>query len=168
MDNSYAPHCAIVQSTGTGKSKTVDEFSKYDFVMPVNLRKPEATGACPSLSLSNSALTCGASGFPASDKQVYRYLHSAILNDMTPDSLRRRMDAFMFALLTKCNEVIKEAPKLQKKGWLRASGAAWFRDKMTTGQTMECQGPYRVAFYDDVITKAIRVSGNLLCPERVY
>lgn len=51
ITNCYAPHCAIVQSTGTGKSKTVDEFSKHDFVIPINLRKPRAGGAhaqhCP-------------------------------------------------------------------------------------------------------------------------
>ncbi|KAF5371032.1 hypothetical protein D9757_010301 [Collybiopsis confluens] len=27
LDNSYVPYCAIVQSSGTGKSRTVDEFS---------------------------------------------------------------------------------------------------------------------------------------------
>ena len=40
----YAPYCAIVQSSGTGKSKTVDEYSKIHFVISVNLRDPDAGG----------------------------------------------------------------------------------------------------------------------------
>lgn len=51
MSNSYEPYCAIVQSSGTGKSRTVDEFSKYNFVIPVNVRKPKVGGVhahlCP-------------------------------------------------------------------------------------------------------------------------
>jgi hypothetical protein len=35
---SYAPFCSIIQSSGTGKSRLVDEFSKYNFLIPINLR----------------------------------------------------------------------------------------------------------------------------------
>jgi hypothetical protein len=34
----HAPYCSIVQSSGTGKSRLVDEFSKSNFLIPINLR----------------------------------------------------------------------------------------------------------------------------------
>jgi len=46
----YAKYCAIVQSSGMGKSRTVDEMSKFHFVIPVNLREHDSTGM-PSYSL---------------------------------------------------------------------------------------------------------------------
>ena len=35
---------AIVQSSGTGKSRSVDQMSKVHFVIPVNLRELQSTG----------------------------------------------------------------------------------------------------------------------------
>jgi hypothetical protein len=35
----YARYTSIVQSSGMGKSRTIDEFSKDHLVIPVNLRK---------------------------------------------------------------------------------------------------------------------------------
>ena len=40
----YAHFAAIVQSSGMGKSRTVDELSKDHFVIPLNLREPSSTG----------------------------------------------------------------------------------------------------------------------------
>jgi len=40
----YANYLAIVQSSGMGKSRTVDEMSKLHFVIPMNLRKADSTG----------------------------------------------------------------------------------------------------------------------------
>jgi hypothetical protein len=40
----YAHYTAIVQSSGMGKSRLVDEFSKSHFVIPMNLRHPDAQG----------------------------------------------------------------------------------------------------------------------------
>ncbi|KAE9389923.1 hypothetical protein BT96DRAFT_1024834 [Gymnopus androsaceus JB14] len=138
---SYSPHCAIVQSTGTGKSRTLDEFSKYNFVIPLNLRKPTVKG------------------FPASDKQVYSFFETSIY------AIRLRMNAFMFALFKKCDEVIKEATASRSKTWLRTEGAAWFRERMTEGQTMRSQGAYRVKFYDDVVDHARKIFKELLSRE---
>ncbi|KAF8138816.1 hypothetical protein EV363DRAFT_1445610 [Boletus edulis] len=44
----YARYCAIVQSSGMGKSRVVDELSKFRFVIPVNLLDPESSGYPPS------------------------------------------------------------------------------------------------------------------------
>jgi hypothetical protein len=41
--DSYARYTSIVQSSGMGKSRAVDEFSKRHLVIPLNLRK-EADG----------------------------------------------------------------------------------------------------------------------------
>ncbi|KIM73021.1 hypothetical protein PILCRDRAFT_734751 [Piloderma croceum F 1598] len=40
----YANYLAIVQSSGMGKSRTVDEMSKRHFVIPMNLREADSTG----------------------------------------------------------------------------------------------------------------------------
>ncbi len=34
----YARYCSIVQSSGMGKSRLLDEFSKAHFLIPINLR----------------------------------------------------------------------------------------------------------------------------------
>ena len=41
----YARYAGIVQSSGTGKSRAVDEMSKTHFVIPINLRAEGTTGA---------------------------------------------------------------------------------------------------------------------------
>jgi len=40
----YARFLALVQSSGVGKSKLMDEISKEDYTMPVCLRDPDAPG----------------------------------------------------------------------------------------------------------------------------
>ncbi|KAF5341557.1 hypothetical protein D9757_014561 [Collybiopsis confluens] len=141
VDNSYAPYCAIVQSTGTGKSRTVDEFSKYHFVVPLNLRKPSAEG------------------FPPSDAQVYNFLASDSVHGLAKRDLDQQVEAFMIALFEKCNEVIKRAVGDHPgENWLETSKAAiWFREKMTEGQSFGSQGAYRIQFYDDVIKNANKI-----------
>jgi len=44
---SYVKYSAIVQSSGMGKSRTVDEMSKSHFVIPVNVRELNSTGMAP-------------------------------------------------------------------------------------------------------------------------
>ena len=41
----YAHYAAIVQLSGMGKSRTVDELGKQHFSIPMNLRDPKSTGA---------------------------------------------------------------------------------------------------------------------------
>jgi hypothetical protein len=40
----YGHYTSIVQSSGMGKSRTVDELSKSHFVIPLNLRSADSTG----------------------------------------------------------------------------------------------------------------------------
>lgn len=60
----YARSLAVVQSSGMGKSRMIDELSKEHFVIPINLRTT-GTGMAfpPSLSKWNS-LFCCTQGFP--------------------------------------------------------------------------------------------------------
>ncbi|KAI0253795.1 hypothetical protein BJV78DRAFT_130947 [Lactifluus subvellereus] len=45
--NNYARFCSIVQSSGMGKSRLVDEFSKDHFLIPINLRESDSKGFPP-------------------------------------------------------------------------------------------------------------------------
>ncbi|PBK68245.1 hypothetical protein ARMSODRAFT_976087 [Armillaria solidipes] len=60
----YMAFMSITQSSGMGKSRLIDEFSKTHFVIPLNLRDPPSTG------------------FPPSDKEVYSYLTSSEANSV--------------------------------------------------------------------------------------
>ena len=37
----FGPYCPIVQSSGMGKSRLIDEFSRHHFTIPINLRNQE-------------------------------------------------------------------------------------------------------------------------------
>jgi hypothetical protein len=52
----YAHFAAIVQSSGMGKSRTVDELAKGRFVIPLNLRGAKSTGGWPLLWVLHNAL----------------------------------------------------------------------------------------------------------------
>jgi hypothetical protein len=40
----HANYTSIVQSSGMGKSRAIDELAKHYFVIPINLRHPDSTG----------------------------------------------------------------------------------------------------------------------------
>jgi len=42
----YAHYAAIIQYSGMGKSRTVDELAKDHFIVPLNLQEATSTGAC--------------------------------------------------------------------------------------------------------------------------
>ena len=43
-DAIYAPFCSVVQSSGMGKSRTVDELGKEHFSIPINLMNARSSG----------------------------------------------------------------------------------------------------------------------------
>ncbi|KAI9434529.1 hypothetical protein H4582DRAFT_2060231 [Lactarius indigo] len=49
----YARYCSIVQSSGMGKSRLLDEFSKKHFMIPINLRPEDAQGFPPADDVSS-------------------------------------------------------------------------------------------------------------------
>ncbi|VDC03092.1 unnamed protein product [Peniophora sp. CBMAI 1063] len=133
-DHSYRPYTAIVQSSGTGKSRCVDELGKRQLVIPVNLRDPESKG------------------FPASDKSVHNYL----VKDLTSSTdIAIRMDAFIYALLYHLRKVILERYMTDSEDPADAESLPLFiHDFMTDGQTFATQGPARVGFYSAVVACA--------------
>ncbi|KIL61713.1 hypothetical protein M378DRAFT_42226, partial [Amanita muscaria Koide BX008] len=66
--NRYARYLAIVQSSGTGKSRMIEELSKKHLVIPVNLRGPRESG--PGLKYL--------SGYPPPDKKAPTYLSGTV------------------------------------------------------------------------------------------
>ena len=43
-NNVYALYCSIIQSSGMGKSRLLDQLSKTYFMIPINLRNASADG----------------------------------------------------------------------------------------------------------------------------
>jgi hypothetical protein len=49
-EGAYAPFCSIVQSSGMGKSRLLDELSKTSFLIPINLRESASIGVYTTIS----------------------------------------------------------------------------------------------------------------------
>ncbi|TFK50466.1 hypothetical protein OE88DRAFT_1736013 [Heliocybe sulcata] len=126
----YVPYCSVVQSSGTGKSRTVDELSKESFVIPMNLRQPNEKG------------------YPPSDKQLHRFFSVEQLDRLSSAQLFHYVSAFVVALLRECKNA------LEGKKMAPSQRPEWFRSKMSEGQTMDSHGTYRIQFYNRVVAKA--------------
>lgn len=74
--NPYANSMPLLQSSGMGKSRTVDELAKDIFVIPLNVRR-EATGQNANHLLSYWLMQIAGYPFPHSDPDIYDYLVSA-------------------------------------------------------------------------------------------
>ncbi|KIY53567.1 hypothetical protein FISHEDRAFT_68783 [Fistulina hepatica ATCC 64428] len=123
---SYAPYCSIVQSSGTGKSRCIDEFSKTHFVIPINLRDPLVTG------------------FPAADAALHGLFTPRSIHGYSSGQIYTLMEVFLIALFEEVEKVIaKHASNSEDL-------PSWFRQYMTEGQTFESQGQKRKSLYEAV------------------
>ena len=156
MKAMYAPYMAIVQSSGCGKSRLVDEFGKGEFVIPMNLRNPSAKGTVIAeifyVSVSTPLL-----GFPPADKPLYLYFEAL---HKKSDKFKH-ISAFFVALFDKCKSRLDLRTAAERK----ESTARWFRRVMTEEQTMDSTNDFRTKFYEDVVREADRVSCS--CMHRV-
>ncbi|KAF8514093.1 hypothetical protein BU17DRAFT_94784 [Hysterangium stoloniferum] len=141
--NVYARLLPIVQSSGMGKSRLIDEFSKKHFVVPFNLRAWQQ-------------------GYPAPDTAVLEWLTRSGFQSHESDD---RFSAFLTALFEKILEVIDDPQFIQqqisdspdiapteKEVALQnypKSLPEQFRDFMTVGQMFDKQAPLRIIFYAD-------------------
>ncbi|PBK71265.1 hypothetical protein ARMSODRAFT_1003086 [Armillaria solidipes] len=125
----YTAFMSITQSSGMGKSRLIDEFSKIHFVIPLNLRDPSSTG------------------FPPSDKEVYSYLTSSEANSV-PHICR-----FLVALFRRTKETVNTLKLECSDESLRelSTLASAFRDCMTDGQSTSGPGDFRTDFFKDVV-----------------
>ncbi|KDQ51683.1 hypothetical protein JAAARDRAFT_210966 [Jaapia argillacea MUCL 33604] len=136
----YARFCAIVQSSGMGKSRLVDELSKTTLVIPINLRER------------------GTAGFPPADDQVRDYL-----SEIAPaQDLYFRHCAFLAALFSQTAETVAEdAFQRALEGHDMRRVASAFRARMSDGMTFRSHGPFREAFYQRVIADAKKIYLNI-------
>ncbi|KZV73389.1 hypothetical protein PENSPDRAFT_602890 [Peniophora sp. CONT] len=128
QDKMYSPMCSIVQSSGTGKSRCIDELSKERLVVTLNLRDPDA------------------GGFPASD----RGLHTFFKDVLTAPNKQILVEAFLCAVFEGLESLIRTKYDSPEHGSL----AAWYRSYMAEKQTFDSQGPNRVAFFDTVVKRS--------------
>ncbi|KAF8319201.1 hypothetical protein F5887DRAFT_378307 [Amanita rubescens] len=124
---SYVHFCSVVQSSGTGKSRTVDELGKKHFSIPINLRDAKFTG-----------------GYPPADHEVRDFL----TKKGTEGESYRRACRFIDALFQHTDHILKKEfdPKLKIE-----EVACKFRMRMTEGQTMTMHNEFRRQFYQQVV-----------------
>ncbi|KAI0301711.1 hypothetical protein B0F90DRAFT_1816914 [Multifurca ochricompacta] len=127
----YARYCSIVQSSGMGKSRLIDELSKKDFVIPINLRPEDSKG------------------YPPPDHELRRFL--ALGDGDNADLAYSRACHFMLALFEETEILLNKfnAPN-------RADRIYRFREYMSRGQDMTSTGKDRKSFYEGVVARANR------------
>jgi hypothetical protein len=151
----YAHFSAIVQSSGMGKSRTVDELAKDFFVIPLNLRVATSTGGCDFYSRYIRLCLDPSSGYPPADHSVREYLHSPGSKDVTYD----RVCAFLEALFSYTAIKLRDLDGLTSYVEL----AKKFRLCMTKGQRMAGHNKFREDFYSHVIEMARRLETGRVC-----
>ncbi|KIL63636.1 hypothetical protein M378DRAFT_662372 [Amanita muscaria Koide BX008] len=137
----YARYASIIQSSGMGKSRMIDELSKKHLVLPVNLRPSSDKG------------------FPAADVEVRDFL---TVDETEKDKIYRRSHAFLIALFTitisYLQNIDQHITDEQRRERNPQTIAEKFRLLMTAGQTFERQGSKRCGFYSDVVKYANKVT----------
>jgi hypothetical protein len=68
----YARVLPVMQSSGTGKSRLLNEVAKTVFTFPLCLRPPNANGRFSSVVVTSAADTL--SGYPSGDQDVFKLL----------------------------------------------------------------------------------------------
>ncbi|KAL5521492.1 hypothetical protein ACEPAF_2240 [Sanghuangporus sanghuang] len=153
----YANMCAIIQSSGTGKSRMVDQLGTEHFVIPICLRDPKTTG------------------FPPPDDKVRKYfLNSIELDDATPRRFNEsyainRIDAFFQALFESTEAKLKEIiTKIRSENAntldMYRQASADFRQFMTKGQRYNDPSEDRLKFYSEIINRAETLARSASSP----
>ncbi|KAI9429233.1 hypothetical protein H4582DRAFT_2089709 [Lactarius indigo] len=133
----YGCYCSIIQSSGMGKSRLLDEFLKSYFMIPINLHHSEGQGYPPADHKVRNFLTDGGRVIPHSSA---KYL----------------MQHFLLMLFDKTTEVLK------KMGPTKFERIQNFRDFMSKDQSMGSAGKNRNKFYKEVIAKASEYESHAL------
>ncbi|KAL0960699.1 hypothetical protein HGRIS_005724 [Hohenbuehelia grisea] len=122
-----AHYVVLFQSSGTGKSRLVDELSKTVFVIPMCLRNDST-------------------GFPPADSEVRSYLS----NQHDSDATHSHCLAFMCSLFRHTAEVLGQG---EFKDLNYAQTALPFRQRMTENMMID-HNAFRRTFYSEVIRKS--------------
>ncbi|KAH7905574.1 hypothetical protein BJ138DRAFT_1130414 [Hygrophoropsis aurantiaca] len=141
----YDRSCSIMQSSGMGKSRAVDELSKTHFVIPINLRADNA-------------------GYPPPDDDVHDYL----CEPTSQNSSYLTACGFLAALFEEVHRALSGHPEAIKqpegldpidRAATAADIAALFRAYKAEGMTVSTHGRYRREFYARVVDRAKRETG---------
>lgn len=158
--SSYAHFLTIVQSSGMGKSRVLDELSKIQFIIPINLRRPHTYGTPRPLEIQICITDCFTlSGYPPADEELRDFL----LESKSPDEAYRLLHYFVVALFETSAQVVRGLRGLDSVSYEVL--AARFRKHMTEGQTMRGAGEHRRQFYELVIerTRKVGLQPNAVC-----
>ncbi|KAH8116501.1 hypothetical protein DFH11DRAFT_1215459 [Phellopilus nigrolimitatus] len=131
LNKKYANLCPIIQSSGTGKSRAVDQLGRMHFILPICLRDPKTTG------------------FPPADDSIRNFLTGGDSKLQT----EKHVEAFLSALFGETLQLLRDLyendPDIDY--W---SMAGDFRRRMTEGQTMKHTNAFRTDFYSRVVDAA--------------
>jgi len=154
-DKIYAHYAAILNSSGMGKSRTIDEMSKAHFVIPINLRGPNTQGmrfpSDVSFVLRHLSFI---PGYPPPDHNVREFLTKS---DSRITAYQRTC-AFMKALF---EDVLRVLIEEGLEGEEQPVIASRFRAMMTDGQQFGAPNKFRKDFYDKVIRDTTVILADL-------
>ncbi|KAF8492177.1 hypothetical protein F5888DRAFT_1806903 [Russula emetica] len=138
----YSRQATIVNSSGTGKSRMVDQLATKIITVPVCLRPDPSTG------------------YPRPDAALRSWLLAGEISDITLGTIRTRLHGFVYALLTVTRTTLESIDSDSENGKItetkdgvelrQAKLASAFRDRMTKGQSYQGPNAYREGFYKKV------------------
>lgn len=140
ITDAYANMMPIIQSSGTGKSRMVDELAKIEFVFPFNLREAD-TMTCESILRSRrkpANLVPAGFAHPVPDHEVRRFLISYDGTDKREVGMY--YCAFLIALFESAEVILDKCPPHDRK-----DVASWWRGYLEQN---------RSSFYKKVIDQS--------------
>ncbi|KAI0302885.1 hypothetical protein B0F90DRAFT_1925030 [Multifurca ochricompacta] len=148
----YARYCSIVQSSGMGKSRLIDELSREDFLIPINLRPHDSKG------LSRLLIYC-----LSLRNRFYRIsppdseLHQFLAGPQQDTALLayNRASHFLLALFEVTQDtIVNKLDPRSNNAPDRNYRIRAFRDLMSSGQNLKSVGGDRQSFYNKVVARA--------------
>ncbi|KAI0292092.1 hypothetical protein B0F90DRAFT_1823220 [Multifurca ochricompacta] len=131
----YARYCSIVQSSGMGKSRLIDELSREDFLIPINLRPHDSKG------------------YPPPDSELHQFLAGP--QQDTALLAYNRASHFLLALFEVTQDtIVNKLDPRSNNAPDRNYRIRAFRDLMSSGQNLKSVGGDRQSFYNKVVARA--------------
>ncbi|KAK2463741.1 hypothetical protein APHAL10511_004234 [Amanita phalloides] len=139
-ESRYARYLEIVQSSGTGKSRMIEELSKAHLVIPVNLRGSDDTG------------------YPPPDKSAHVYLSGTT----EQQEARVHAVAFLRAVFKEASKLITELREPLPKGTdCHDQIVDSFSKYMSEGMRWDSHGAKRRSFYEKVKSGAVELEKEI-------
>lgn len=149
---SYARYATLVQSSGMGKSRLVDEVAKQVLVIPLNLRERGTRGHRFRTACHCSIAEMGFLGFPPPDEDFRNFWEEAA-RSRSADECSAYCDTFLTALFRVTLDTLKTI--VDKHG--PASLPSKFRSHLNEGMSFQIHGQNRRAFCTKVIEEVEKV-----------